>query len=309
MSRTSRPLLLALALLVGGCASTPEEPVSRDEDLSLPGDRARARAGVEVQAIGMFLREINARIRAWTQLTMTARTAEQRLRVSLLEQDLTLRTNERRDEIIHELESGPRANRIIAASALGFTHASEAHSPLLAALEDPDVEIQNNALLGLTLLGRADTPLERVCELLSGGGDGWVRSNAASCASTLVNAGARSDCLLDAARGGLSDVEPGVRSQCALILATLVDTESMDRLAGLLHDEIPLVRAAAVRAIAHIGSESPPHKAAAARELVQVYTQSSGTFRSQVQEALMNLSGRAYGADEKEWVEWARRLQ
>jgi HEAT repeats len=309
MSNARRaPILVFGLLLAGACTSTSrnQEPASPD-GYELPGDRARAR--MEHEPIGKFLRDVNSAIRAWTQLTMTAQTDEQRREASGLEQDLERRTGERVDELVLELETGPTPNRVIAASALGFTHDPKAQSPLLAALEDPDVEVQSNALLGLTLLALPDTPLERICELLRNGGDAWVRSNAASCASTLASKGARSDCLLESARQGLSDPEPGVRSQCALTLAALLDTGSLAKLAGLLYDDVPLVCAAAARSLAFIGHEEPTAKARAARDLVKAYTASTGTARRIFLQALVDLSEKAYGDDEDEWRDWARRLQ
>jgi len=69
--------------------------------------------------LGLFLSEINGEIRAWTNLTMTAIDSEERRNALLLEKDLMRRTYRRRDELIHELEFGPSANRVVAASALG----------------------------------------------------------------------------------------------------------------------------------------------------------------------------------------------
>jgi hypothetical protein len=298
--------MLPVLLCLGACASTPDKPPV-EEDMSLPGDRARAR--MEDLPIGLFLRTINAEIRSWTKLTLTARSGEDERKASLLEQDLRRQTYDRLDDLIHELEAGPRPNRIVAASALGFTRNEKALSPLLAALEDADVEVQSNALLGLRLLEREETPLERICELMRYGRDSWVRSNAASCTSTLVNLGARSDCVVEAARDGLADSEPGVRSHSALILATLLDEESMDILPDLLYDEVRLVRSAAMRSIAYIGIEDPHQKAAAAHALVRAYIADDGPGRAQLLTTLEGLSGQHYGDDDEEWADWARRIQ
>jgi len=298
--------ILPVLLCFAACASTATDETVQ-EDLTLPGDRARAR--MEEQPIGLFLRTTNNEIRSWTKLALTARSTEDKRKASLLEQNLRRRTRERIDDLIHELEAGPLPNRIVAASALGFTRDEKALSPLLAALEDADIEVQSNALLGLRLLEREETPLERICELMRYGGDNWVRSNAASCASTLVNLGARSDCLTDAARDGLTDPEPGVRSHSALILATLVDDESMGVLSDLLYDEIRLVRSAAMRSIAYLGSEDPRQKAEAASALVRAFIASEGSARDQLLLTLEELSGQHYGEDDEEWADWAQRLQ
>lgn len=309
----NRPLrtaaLFLVAGLVAGCASTPErEAAPVDEDVTLPGDRARSR--MEEEPIGLFLRQLNNDIRAWTQLTMTARSDEERRKARLLTQVLARQTSERIDELIAELDSGPRPNRIVAASALGFAQDRRALSPLLAALEDPEVEVRSNALLALRLLALEETPLERICELMRFGDDDWVRSNAASCISTLVGVGSRSDCVLAAARQGLQDPEPVVRSHSALTLATLLDTSSLGELSDLLHgDEIPLVRSAAMRSLAYIGHEDPPSKADAAKSLVGAYRDAHGTERTRLLAALRQLSERDWGDDEDEWTDWAKRLQ
>jgi hypothetical protein len=308
-SMTPRPTLLAVlcgALLAALPACATTRGAEAQEPVPLEPDPEKTEGP---QPIGLFLAEINNAIRAWTNLTMTAVDAEERRNALLLEKDLMRRTYRRRDELIHELELGPAANRVVAASALGFTRAPEALSPLLAALDDPVADVRSNALLGLSLLGQADTPLERVCELMRPSEEPWVRANAAMCASSLVNAGAQSDCLLGAARAGLMDGEPGVRSQCALILATLLDGESMDILEDLLYDDVPLVNAAAARAIAYVGSEVPAEKADAARALVKAYLASEGALRRNLIDAMTRLSGRTFGDDDEEWRAWAQRLQ
>jgi HEAT repeat protein len=298
--------LLCGALLLALPACTTTRGAEEQDPIPLEPD-AEKEAGPT--SIGLFLSEINNEIRAWTNLTMTAIDSQERRNALLLEKDLMRRTYQRRDELIHELEFGPAANRVVAASALGFTRAPEALSPLLAALEDPVLDVQSNALLGLSLLGQPDTPLERICELIRASKEPWVRANAAMCASGLVNAGARADCMTGAARAGLLDAEPGVRSQCALILATLLDEESMDVLEDLLYDEVPLVASAAARSVAYIGAEVPAQKAIAAKALVKAYIASERAMRRNMIDAMTRLSGRSFGDDEDEWREWALRLQ
>ena len=258
--------------------------------------------------IGKFLAEVDASIRAWNNLLLTADTAEERRKARMLEDNLSRVTHQRRDEIIEQLESGPLNNRVVAASALGFTRDVEAQSPLLAALDDSHTEVVSNALLGLMLLGRADTPLDPICRLMESSPDESVRRNAAQCVGSLVQAGGRSDAILGAARQGLNDVEPGVRSQSALLLATLVDVDSLPGLSDRLYDEVPLVVAAASRAIAYIGAESPHHKGAAARALAKAYTDDKDAKQPHYRRALAELAGIDYGEEPQEWVDWANRL-
>jgi HEAT repeat protein len=258
--------------------------------------------------IGTLLAKLDASIRAWTTLTMTARTIDERRKASLLEQNLMYLTHNRVDELVEQLETGPPYNQIVAAAALGFTRDPEAHSPLIAALESTNTDIVSNALLGLALLGRTDTPLERVCSLLSTSQDPWVRANAAQCLSTLTQAGARADCVLAVARAGLADEEPVVRAQCALLLAAELDAESIQSLETLLQDRITIVGAASARALAHIGLERPAYKGAAARALTAAYEKGAEPLRPHLMESMIELAGVSLGESAKEWSEWARGL-
>lgn len=300
--------MLGLLFLIAGCATARKSTTG----ISVTDDAQPISALVEAtnqpQPIGKFLADIDSSVHRWTNLMLTAQSDEDRRKAKLLENHLMKETHARRGELIEQLESGPLNNRVVAASALGFTREVEAQSPLLAALDDEHSEVVSNALLGLWLLGRADTPLDKICALLRSSSEDWVRSNAALCAMNLVKIGARNDCIRDAARIGLSDREPGVRAQCAWILATLVDGESMPALADLLGDPIPLVSAAAARAVASIGTQSPHDKGAAARALAKAYETAKRPAREHAFRGLVELAGVSYGTDTKEWSEWAQRL-
>jgi len=99
-----------------------------------------------------------------------------------------------------------------------------------------------------------------------------------------------------------------VRSHCALILATLVDRDSLSSLCDRVYDPVPLVSAAAARAVAYIGSQSPHDKGTAARALVKAYDDVKGPQRVHVRRALVEIAGADYGTETKDWAEWARRL-
>ena len=293
--------------LAAGCASSSPKPVEPAEARERPAAEI-IEASNKPPPIGMLLAELDASIRAWNHLLLTADTADERRKARMLEDNLSRLTHQRRTEIIEQLESGPLNNRVVAASALGFTRDVEAQSPLLAALEDSHPEVVSNALLGLMILGRTDTPLDPLCRLMQSSPDESVRRNAAQCVGSLVQAGARSDCVLAAARQGLSDVEPGVRSQSALLLAMLADHDSLPSICDLLYDDVPLVAAAAARAVAYIGTENPPQKGIAARALSRAYADAKGATRSHVRRALVDLAGVDRGVEPKDWEEWANRL-
>ena len=302
---------MAPALVLLGIASCASPSSTQSTEPSEARDRPAAdliEATNKPVPIGKLLAEFDASMRAWNNLLLTAATAEDRRKARMLEDNLSRLTHQRRAEIIEQLESGPLNNRVVAASALGFTRDVEAQSPLIAALDAAYPEVVSNALLGLMLLGRTDTPLEPICRLMQSSPDESVRRNAAQCMGSLVQAGARSECIRDAARQGLSDVEPGVRSQSALLLATLVDQESLPPLCDRLYDEIPLVAAAAARAVADIGGQLPKDKGTAAGALSRAYEEAKGPMRPHYRRALVDLAGIDYGVEPEKWSEWSNRL-
>jgi HEAT repeat protein len=297
-----------LSLLAFACASEPKKDTTESADPKKPVAQL-IEATNQPEPIGKFMADLDASIRAWTNLIMSAQTEEDRRQASLLQQNLSAATHKRRVELIEQLESGPLSNRVVAACALGFTHDVEAQSPLLAALNDPHAEVVSNVLLGLMLLGRADTPLSGICGHLTSSADPGIRRNAAQCAASLVQAGARDDCIIPASRLGLVDKEePTVRAHCALILATLEDRSSLPALCDRLYDPVPLVRAAAARSVSYIGKQSPPDKGVAARALVTAMEKSEGANRALFMKSLIELSTNNYGEDMKAWLEWAARL-
>jgi hypothetical protein len=308
MTKSSLPLRpVLLCALAASCAATSGargKPAETD-----PRPIAKLVEATNPPApIGKLLADIDASIRRWNNLLLTARNPEESKKANLLDKDLMRVTHARRADLIEQLESGPLSNRVIAASALGFTRDAEAQSPLIAALDDAHPEVVSNALLGLMVLGRADTPLESICRLMQSSQDEGVRRNAAQCTASLVQGGARAECVLPAARQGLSDPEAGVRSQSALILATLVDAPSLPSLCDRLYDEVPLVTAAAARAVAYIGSQSPTDKGTAARALAKSYADAKGAMRAHLRRALVELAGTDRGIEPEGWAEWARRL-
>jgi len=294
-------------LLLPACksASTGQE-VANNKDPKPIGDLVE-RSKVETP-IGKLLAELDLQIRAWTRLKMTAATAEDRTKARELEKVISTTAHERRAELIDQLQTGPLDNRIVAASALGFTRDPEALSPLVACLEDSNPEVVGNALLGLMILGNPDAPLERICELLRSHPDPWVRTNAAQCLSNLVSGGARSKSIVSSARLGLTDSEPGVRSHAALLLGVMLDKDSMQGLVDMIRDPVPLVSSAAIRALVWMGKHEPRSKGAAARGLAAALQDSKANLRTQLLRGLNELAGVSYGEEPKEWIDWAARL-
>lgn len=280
-----------------GADGAPQHPI---EDL--------VNASAKPEPIGLLLANLDRSMQRWNQLQLSGSTAQDREKARKLELWIAGEAHRRRSELVEQLEGGPRQNRIVAAMALGFSRDVEAQSPLLNALGDADPEVVSNACLGLWLLERADTPLDRLCELMRTHADATVRSNAALCLAMLTGKGAEGACALDAARLGLLDAEPSVRGHAALTLGNVKDSESLVALADHLADPVPLVAAASARAIAHIGKEVPEARGRAARALVKGFEGSKGVLKSEIHVSLVGLAGADKGKDPQDWMEWAVRL-
>jgi len=296
----------SVLLVLSACRANPSQTVENSKDPKPIADLVE-RTKVD-DPIGKLLMDLDLELRAWSRLKMTAATSEDRNKARELEKVIMTTAHARRGELIDQLQTGPPDNRIVAAFALGFTHDPEALSPLVACLEDGDPQLVGNALLGLMILGNTAAPLERICDLLRSDPDPWVRTNAAQCLSSLVAAGAQSNCALASARLGLSDSEPGVRTHSALLLGTLRDAESLQGLSDLIRDPVPLVSSAAVRSLVWIGTHEAHSKGPVARSFASALADARPPMYTQLLRALNELSGLSYGEEPKPWIEWASRL-
>lgn len=301
-----RPLLAAgaLALGLGACASTQGsqevpvgEPATPIGNTPLPESE-----------LGKFLADLSNAISDWVQKTWSATSGEDARKQDLLGTWISEQAHRRKGELLRELETGPLRNRIVAAAALGFTRSPDVLPPLLAALHDPNDKVRSNVLLGLTLLQSPDTPPELVCEILARDPDSKLRWTAVYCLRSLAEVGVDDPCMRRSARLALSDSEPMVRSQASLLLGHLGDVESIPQVAALLYDAVPLVSAAASRAIAGLGRTHPEHKGTAARALVQAMEEGNRELRNRVLGDLVALSGHNFAMDVGRWREWAGRL-
>jgi HEAT repeat protein len=292
-------VLVAASAMLGGCASSGSktEPVDRTAIQMQPDD-----------PIGKVLVDLDQAIARWSALTLTARSTKEYREHRMLQQLIEDRATKRLPELIHEAESGPPINRMRAAAALGFSHSIEAQSPLLNALHDPSPDVVHNALLGLAVLGRADTPLNDVCSLAENAPDPQTRSQAAFAIRSIVEAGGGGDCVGPTARRGLIDSEPFVRSQFALTLGLLGEGSSVEALVDLLEDPVHLVGSAAAEALVLISESVPAQKGVIGRALVRVYSTDKGPMHDTALDALVQIADANYGEDVQPWLEWAERL-
>jgi HEAT repeat protein len=289
-------------LLLAGCASTETsaENAAAEPFVPLPDE--------EPATIGYLLTQLDKSFKRWSDLKLTAADPKEQHALDALERNLQKRTRERQDELIVELESGPPTNREIAAVALGFTRDPAALSPLLSALSDRDPSLVQKALLGIGILGLPETPLSQVTYLLLHDPDPWTRNNAAFAVQRISAAGAREPGLAESVRLALGDEEPGVRAQCASTLGILEDREAVKPLGHLLHDDVNLVAAAAVTALAHLGRFQLECKGPSARLLADALDQVEAGRREQIHRGLVLLSDQDLGRDSTAWREWAYRL-
>ncbi len=308
----SRHALVLSTLLLGACASTSAEKTLAQEKSEAGAPEHPIADIVEKtrkpEPIGKLLADLDQQILAWNNLFLAAQNETDRAKARNLEKAIMSSAHNRRGEIIEQLETGPLNNRIVAAAALGFTRDVEAQSPLLAALDDTNPQIVSSALLGLWLLGRADTPLDRIAHLLVEGDTEDIRTNAALCISTLVRVGARGESVLPALRMALLDRSVTVRSHTCLALAELGDSESFQAIADMLQEDTMLTSAASARAVAHLGAKDGRLRGKAARALVTAWTKSSEPSKSALFRAMVSLSETNYGSKEEDWVRWATRL-
>lgn len=298
LARSIPILLFALA----GCASTDE--LNRDELEPYEAGAVRA----EDVPIGKLLADVDAQVATWSRLILSAQDETERLKARGLELNLARITKPRTDEIIEQLETGPPLNRIRAAAALGFTKVASAQGPLLSALFDPSPDVVNNALFSLANLQRADTPLERVCELSQVHPDAQVRSNAYRAILWTLDAGGHADCATGAARAGLGDPDPFSRFQAALILGVLKDAPSIPVLKDLLFDEHALVARAAASSLSAIANRVDESRGEAARALVDAYGRSDGERQEMLHGRLIATAGDDLGSDLEDWAAWANNL-
>src|SRR4029079_16040482 len=124
----------------------------------------------------------------------------------------------------------------------------------------------------------------------------------------LTASGAKDACIAPSARLCLTDDSTAVRLHCLLILGNVEDTSSVQAVVDLLSDDTPIVIAAAARALTYLGAKDPHSKGLAARALVKAWIKAKDPTKSTLLRALIEMSQRNYGTDEKEWATWAERL-
>lgn len=339
MPKPMRPPI-ALLLLFAACASSqpkedPGAPPSLGKEIETAEfiDMGPGIVRASELPIGAFLGEVGKRVQAWTRARLDGDDVQLRLLGEVLEFECA----KRQGELIEQLESGPPRNRALAAVALGFAKRQNklqndlttiqidkgvaSLGPLLAAIEDPDPKVSANALMGLGILGRPETPLEPITRSLSEAETASVRSNAAFALTAIAKAArtvlrdggedlsegqrtmARSACVR-----ALGDADLGVRVQCAAALGLLGDESTIPFLGDRLDDEVALVSQAASIALVRLARDDTKLKGKVARLLANRLDNVRPSRRETVLYGLVLLAGRQMGDSTEVWQDWARRI-
>jgi hypothetical protein len=283
----------------------------------------------EEKPIGAFLSEVGNRVQAWSN----ARYQGNDEQVRLLEGVLKFECLQRQAELIVQLETGPPRNRSLAAVALGFTNShviidpdkslelvdrgALAVSPLLSATMDENAQVASNALMGLGILGRVETPLEPICDALDTSPNGAIRTNASYALLGILGASkniatdfaiAQLEMVRESCQRGLTDTEMSVRTQTAAALGLVGNAESIPHLGDRLSDEIPIVAQSATTALARIGRDQQNLKGRVARLLSSRLDLVQPTRRETLLVGLVMLAETNLGEETEKWVDWAAKL-
>lgn len=314
------PLWVA-SLFLGACASSGSEDSRGKEPVPIT---AWSSDMMQVNAtLGAVLLDIDTSLKAWHQLLLTAKDETDARTARALQQDLAYKTTKHQSLLIEQLETGGITNRRVAAMALGFSRGGTRLNPtdrpsgpirdplpvLLASLEDPEPRVAANAAFAIGLLAVPDTPTGGLVEMLQFGEVTEARTNAAWTLKQLIDKGADPAPLLGAARAGLHDSEPGVRSTCALIVAAGLDVGALEDLALQLFDDENLPAVAAAQAIGYIGSRVDTAYGSSARAMTAALPKVRKHVRERLLTVLQKMGERNYGPDNDEaWIEWAQKI-
>jgi len=319
-SRIRTAALAGAALGVVGlcaCASADKKKATDEAGLATttqPADPTAFNPEIakDRRRVGLLLAELDQKLRTWQGLVISGDRAKDAHKLAVVEKSIAYDAAKHEQDLVDQLLGGPPNNRRIAAAAIGFARSPATLGPLLAALQDSDIEVVTNALLSLGTLRDPATPLASIASLMAEHTDAKVRVNAGRALRTLlpvVNDQSEFGAVRSAAQLALGDPEAPARTNALLLLAELRDTESLDRIALAIDDGVPMVAQAASRSVAFIGSHEPEHKGRAGRVLAAAFVRGANrNIRVTLLQDLQTLSGKNFGNDSDAWLEWANRL-
>lgn len=289
--RPRRALSAALLLALSACSAPAETRERYTPDAQPP-----------TGSVGELMRNLDRLLAQWTQLVLQPTTTRTRTFRRNVEIELAKQVKSRFEDVLTTLESSTVSrNREIAAASIGFAKEREALIPLLNALADPSPDVREKALLGLGVLGDANTPLDPLVSQLKSGDSDVVQSNAAFALYRLAQEGARIDTALPVLRQSLLHPNPAVRVQAAAALGEARDSASTAALVALLQDSRALVAAAAANALGRIGNPT------AIGALIEALSGKEAALRIEARSALTRIAGGSdLGSEPGPWRVWLR---
>ncbi len=261
----------AMAFAAAACQSNEPtiEPMSLHEREQLAALRHYDPKSARLEDKGTLFVTLDQNLRKWRELGVRTEIADIDQRTSL-EVVMTRQVYYNFDTILNELQHGTDPeHRVTAAAALGFSRIpapdqpggdpsfpvvhTRAVAPLLAALESPQTELVENALLSIGRIGAPETPRALLVELMVQHHNADVRANAAL-ALAQVATPEDAPLIMGPLFSALGDVSPMVRLHAVKALGKLQDNEVRAALVDRLRrDDTPLVRACAALELGKIG--------------------------------------------------------
>ena len=230
-----------MVVVVSACSSVPE---SKAPDLE-PRPRLRVgrddpgmdtNFGRETDPTQLFL-QLDSQLRTLRRPNLDAQARNQ------IRPVLTRYVDTNFDLIQKAVEATDSRNRLVAAWSLGYASNPMALPLLMELLRDPSPLIKANALFALGALKDPATPMKPIHDACSHP-DAGVRCNAARAIRDILEPGVNADAIVPLT-GMIDDEEPRVRLAAVGALAKMERPECKAFLINSLKDPMPLVRAQA----------------------------------------------------------------
>lgn len=290
----SAPLLLAAVALGAGCSSGG---TSRDKPyVTQPYEAPPGRGELST---GELILSCEQHLQAWQQAMAGQRTRQNKEDLQGIELALKAITHREQARLEEQAVSGPPRNRAVASAALAFTADPKVLPLLMNNVSDPDPMVRTNALLGVGVLGLAETPTRPIYAAVSDpAATADVRRNGAYAAFRVAEK-TRSDpdgALASTFGSQLGNPDPSVRAQCVVGIGLVRAAPMLPPVTDLLaHDPDAQVRTGCAFALGEIGSPGSVGPLLEAMSDEDKLT--AGTARA----SLVKLHGRDEGPDPDDW--------
>ncbi len=303
------PLILALPL--GSCSSTPENPDGPSNGLAQANpnvddstfDNGSSEA-VEDVPINEVIVECERHIRSWQVKNSNRRNDPTGKTIGVLEDAFAQYISKHLDELTEMAMAGPERPRGIASASLGFSRDPSVKPILLNNLSDRSDLVVANTLFGLAMLGDVDIPIIglEAAIMRPNASQGLLR-NAAFALVRLAQIRQQADPQLPVSEDWarlmqhlLHRPEPEIRAQGAAGLGYLQASSAVPQLANLLAgDPESRVRFAAAFALGEIGSRT------AMEDLLSALQDPDSMTAGAARAALTKIVGKDMGSSPEAW--------